>query len=130
MEPPEKVIQLADLHFEHRHWTKELEFWKDEILTFQHRMKEVENRWTDAAILAIITQFRNAFIYQSEIINALLREIGGHEAQLAEFAKEHPQAAAKQHFKDHINYRSHMEKQRNTQHELKKRFFSFLVGAM
>lgn len=126
----EKAIYLSDLHFEHRQWTKELQFWQDEIATFQHRLEEVVVRWTDTDVLAQAEQFQNQFIRHREVIDELLHDISTHEQELSTFAEEHVIAIDHQHFGDHTKHRERMDTQRKIYHELKQNFFAFLTRAM
>ena len=64
-----KVIFNSDLHCEHLQWIKELLFWIDEIKSFQKRLGEIFQKWTDSMVLAELGQFRNNFkIHLSQIL--------------------------------------------------------------
>ena len=47
-----EIIFNSDLYFEHKQWRRELFFWEDELRSFNNRLKELVNRWTDEEILA------------------------------------------------------------------------------
>ena len=52
-----EIIFNADLHFEHNLWRRELFFWEDEIKSFNKRLEELVQRWTDKEILAQLEHF-------------------------------------------------------------------------
>ena len=39
------LIYDSDLHFEHKQWEGELDFWKDELKTFKNRLSELIGRY-------------------------------------------------------------------------------------
>jgi len=38
------TIYISDLHFEHKLWLCELPFYKDELMTYKHRLEEISVR--------------------------------------------------------------------------------------
>ncbi|HFA47669.1 MAG TPA: hypothetical protein ENJ95_01480 [Bacteroidetes bacterium] len=130
MKSNKKAIHISDLHFEHKNWKSEILFWKDELQTFQHRLEEVVQRWTDTDILAQAEHFQNQFIRHNEVLDKMLHDVREHEQQLAKFAEEHPVAIDHRHFGDHAGHRENMDIQRKIYNELKKEFFAFLAKTM
>ena len=41
-----KSNELAGLHFEHRLWANELNFFADELKIYEHRLEELVNKYT------------------------------------------------------------------------------------
>ncbi len=130
MKVKSRFIYLADLHFEHKQWSKELLFWGDEIKTYQNRLEEVVSRWTDKDILAQLEHFQNQFILHQEVMDILLHDINAHESELAKFAEAHQVAIDHVHFEDHSGFRTRMDRQRELYNDMKKEFFSFLRKTM
>ncbi len=124
------AIYINDLHFEHVNWMKELRFWEDEIVTYQHRLEELVQRWTDRDVLAKLEHFQNQFILHSEKMDQLKHDVNQHESELANYAKEHPVAINRVHFVDHGGLRDRMRIQRRLIAELKEEFYGFLAKFM
>ena len=47
-----QVIYNEDLHLEHNQWNMELNFWIDELKTFENRLEELVQKWTEVEVLA------------------------------------------------------------------------------
>ncbi|WP_224490064.1 hypothetical protein [Robertkochia flava] len=125
-----KIINNADLHFEHETWQKELLFWKDEIKSFQKRLSEIASRWTDEQVLARLEQFQNQFFIHREKINDLLDETEGHEHIIAMNVNADHDAIDMKGYRHHEEIREQMESERLIYNDLKKRFFGFLSRYM
>ncbi|MFT4568448.1 MAG: hypothetical protein ACI9FN_003417 [Saprospiraceae bacterium] len=74
-----KAIYIDDLHFEHKLWKSQLEFQRDELKVFTHRLEEVVVRWTDKDVLSKVEHFQNVFIRHNEVIDTLIHDINEHE---------------------------------------------------
>lgn len=72
---------LNDLHKQYTNWTKSLDFYKDEISTFKHRLEEIISQNTKTEVTAQVEHFQNQFIRQNEVIDTLKHDI--HEAEHA-----------------------------------------------
>ncbi|UOB17938.1 hypothetical protein [Abyssalbus ytuae] len=125
-----QVIDNSDLHFEHVHWKKELLFWEDEIRSFQNRLDEIVEKWTDDKVLAELGQFQNNFTIHKNKIDELKDEIDSHEHSMAIHLKANENVIDRVHYKYHIEFRDKMETQRKIYNDLKKRFFTFLSKYM
>ena len=79
---------LIDLHKEYTKWTKALDFYKDEISTFKHRLEEIIIRNTETEVTAQVEHFQNQFIRQNEVIDILKHDIHEAEHTLVLNAKE------------------------------------------
>lgn len=125
-----KPIYLSDLHFEHKLWFKELNFYRDEIGTFENRLSELVTRNTNTDMLAKLEQYQNQFIRQKEVIDELEHNIKMHEESLSEYAVEHPVAIDHAHFDDHTNLRNEVEGYRANYQELKDNYYKFVMNWM
>jgi hypothetical protein len=123
-------IYMSDLHFEHRSWKSELDFQREELEFFKHRLEEVVPRYTDKTILAKAERFQNKMIHYHVILDELLHEIKAHERELAKFAQDHPIASDHMHFNDHTKLRDKVETQRKIYAEFKQMFFRYLTETM
>jgi len=124
------VIFNSDLHFEHEQWSKELLFWEDELKSFKKRLSELVLRWTDKNVLVQLEQFQNQFIRHEEVIDSLQNGIHSHEINMSEHFKKGEDVLDKVFVQKHMEYREHMEIQRNLYANLKKEFFTFLTKTM
>ena len=119
-------IFISDLHFDHKVWTSELLFWKDEIDTFKHRLEELVSRFENQEILAKVEKYQNQFIRHKEVIDTLLHDIKIAEHRLVVYVEKNPEAVNKEYFEDHEPMRDRMETQRKIYGELKVNFLNFL----
>lgn len=122
-----QVIFNSDLHFEHQTWKSELYFWKDELRSFNNRLEELVERWTDKDVLARLEHFQNEFILQEGRIDEFLEGIEQHEARIAGTSMAGEDSMDAVMVKKHLEFREEMETQRDMFRELKKEFFTFLT---
>lgn len=125
-----QVIYNSDLHFEHMQWKKELLFWKDEIKSFQNRLDEIVNRWTDDKILAELGQFQNNFTIHNNKISELVNKIDTHEHNISVHFEANENCIDRVHLKYHEAFRDKLVTHRIIYNELKHKFFSFLTKYM
>ncbi|XLS30668.1 hypothetical protein ACJD0Z_07530 [Flavobacteriaceae bacterium M23B6Z8] len=121
-----KSIYVEDLHFEHKNWYKELLFWKDELRSFNNRLEELVNRWTDRRVLAELEQFQNQFIIHRNTLNEFIEQINAHELSIAERLKSDDESLNITLCNMHNSFREKMDTERRLFQDLKKRFFRFL----
>jgi hypothetical protein len=125
-----EVIYNADLHFEHENWQQELNFWEDELKSFQLRLEELVNRWTDHKVLAEIEKFQNQFMIQEKEFDALKDQIAMHEKNMAAHYEKNEDVLNKMFVSQHIALREVLETERNLYYNLKKDFFRFMTKYM
>ena len=125
-----ELIFNSDLHFEHVHWNRELLFWKDEIKSFQNRLDELVNKWTDKNVLKELNAFQNSFIIHRNNIDHCMEEIDAHELNIAKHYEIGKNVIDIPDLKKHNEFRERMETERGIFHELKKEFFQFLSKYM
>ncbi|MCK0159140.1 hypothetical protein [Allomuricauda sp. F6463D] len=124
------IINNSDLHFEHKQWKSELDFWKDEIKSFKNRLSELASRWTDKDVLAQLEHYQNEFILHSGIIEDLQVAIEKHEMNISGHSDENHESLDVAMVKNHLKFREKMETQRQIYADLKKEFFQFLSKYM
>tara|TARA_R110000744_G_scaffold366799_2_gene476036 strand:- start:144 stop:536 length:393 start_codon:yes stop_codon:yes gene_type:complete len=125
-----KVLNNEDLHFEHRQWQSELAFWEDELKSFNNRLSELINRWTNKEVLSKLEHYQNEFILHEGIIDKLQEAIEKHEIRIAGQSKSGQDSLDTVMTKKHITFREQMETQRKIYADLKKEFFKFLAKYM
>lgn len=125
-----QLINNSDLHFEHKLWEKELLFWEDEIASFENRLEEIQQKWTNDGVLVEMGQFQNQFILHKDKIENLKNEIEAHEIRIAGQFIANENAIDRIALRYHQDMREKMDVQRSIYTDLKKRFFSFLSKYM
>ncbi|MEO2051438.1 MAG: hypothetical protein ABGX00_06705 [Allomuricauda sp.] len=121
------VIYDSDLHFEHKQWQNELEFWEDELKLFNHRLEELVTFHDDKDVLEKLEHYQNEFILHREIIENLLETIEEHEANIAGHSKMGMVSLDVPFVKKHLEIRTNMEDERWIYADLKKEFYQFLT---
>ena len=122
-----ELIFNTDLHFEHESWMRELDFWKDEIESFQNRLNEMVMRFSDKDIYASIEKFQNQIVIHEEKLNGIRNRIQMHEANIADHYKKELDSMNQELVKKHLEIRERMEDQRDMMSEMKKNLFAFLT---
>lgn len=125
---PKKHID--ELHFEHRLWTNNMKFYKDELNIFENRLEELVSRNTKIEVTAQIEHFQNQFIRQREVAEQLISKCLDHDKFLANQAKSHPIAIDHVLFADHTKLRDEVETFEKIYAELKSEFMTFLAKWM
>ncbi|SDL36912.1 hypothetical protein [Kriegella aquimaris] len=124
------IINNSDLHFEHKQWKSELDFWNDELKSFKNRLSELASRWTDKEVLAQLEHYQNEFILHGGIIEDLQEAIEKHEMNISGHSDENHESLDVAMVKNHLKFREKMETQRQIYADLKKEFFRFLSKYM
>lgn len=122
-----QLIYNSDLHFEHLQWKKELLLWKDEIKSFQKRIKEISSKWSNEKVLAEFGQFQHDFGIEEHNINELIREIDEHEHNISQHLKKCEDCIDRVFLKGHENFRYNLTSERNIYNNLKNRFYCLLA---
>ncbi len=122
-----ELIFNTNLHFEHENWNRELNFWEDELASFQNRLEELAVRWTDKSVLAQIEKFQNQFLLEKEAINSIQDQIEMHETNMAHHYEKDEDVLNKDLVKIHLTLRERMEKERSLFNEMKSNLFRFLT---
>lgn len=123
-------VYLKDLHIEHRQWVSELNFVKDEIAIFTHRLSEIEVKNNGSDFRAEAESFQNRLIRQKEVLDELLHGINAHESFLAHNAIDHPIAIDHIYFQDHKGLREKMTRFSTLYAEFKTEFMRFTAKWM
>ncbi|AZQ62311.1 hypothetical protein EI427_08685 [Flammeovirga pectinis] len=119
------TLNVASLHFEHTVWVKELSFYKEQIKLYADRVEELTKKNNHQKIREELTQFKNQFIAQNEVIDTLNHKIKLQEEELVAAEKENPIKASKTKFEDQEGMYSEMAKFHSIYNELKVKFLRF-----
>ena len=123
----EELIFNTDLHFEHETWRRELDFWQDELESFQNRLNELVMQYTDKDMYANVEKFQNQLCIHEEVMNSIGNQIQMHESNMADHYKKNEDSMNRDMVKKHLEIRRRMEIQRDIISEMKKNLFSFLT---
>lgn len=121
---PKKHID--ELHFEHRVWINGMNFYYDELKTFENRLEDLVQRNTKTEVTSQIEHFQNQFIRQKEVAEEIISKCKDHDKFLANQAKDHPIAIDHVLFADHTKLRDEVETYEKIYRELKTEFMNFL----
>ncbi|WP_179374842.1 hypothetical protein [Winogradskyella wichelsiae] len=121
-----EVLYNSNMHFEHRLWRGELEFWKDELRSFNNRLSELVTRWTNKEVLKQLEHYQNEFVLHGGVIEDLEEIIEDHETRIARQSKIAKDVIDTELAKKHIIFRKRLEAQREIYTALKNGFFLFL----
>jgi hypothetical protein len=125
-----QVIYNEDLHLEHNQWNMELNFWIDELKTFENRLEELVQKWTEVEVLANLDRFQNQFFIHKTKIMEMKERIEAHELNMARHYEANENVMDRFEFKNHLAFREDIETEREMYHELKKEFYKFLTKLM
>ena len=125
-----ELIFNTNLHFEHENWNRELNFWEDELASFQNRLEELAVRWTDKSVLAQVELFQNQFLLEKEAINSIQDQIEMHETNMAGHYEKNEDVLNKDMVEKHLKLRERMENERELFNDMKNKLFRFLTKYM
>ncbi len=72
-------ISSLELYLEHELWTKELNYWRDELKTLEKYLTEVNEKNTPHVLWIEVEHFQNQFIRHKEVVHELRHELTKHE---------------------------------------------------
>lgn len=117
---------IDDLHFENKLHINQLNFYKQELEIFKHRLEEIAERNTKTEVTASIEQYQNQFIRQLEVNDELRHKINEHEQKLINYAKENPVAIDHVLFSDNDTLTEEVNRYTELYTEMKNSFYRFL----
>ncbi|SDL91884.1 hypothetical protein SAMN05421823_10930 [Catalinimonas alkaloidigena] len=100
---------LSVLHDDHQTWTRQLDFYRDELQVLNNRLGEVSIHTTQQDVKAWVDHFETQLIIQNELIDELRHAIGVHEHTLERQAQEYPVASDYRRLEDHAEMRGQMQ---------------------
>lgn len=125
-----EILYNSNMHFEHVQWKGELDFWNDELKSFNNRLSELVTRWTDKDVLAKLEHYQNEFILHGDVIEDIEEIIDKHEINISKHSNKDHESLDVYLVKNHVSLRHKMESQRQIYADLKKDFFQFLSKYM
>jgi hypothetical protein len=118
---------IDELHFEHKLWKAELNFYADELSVYSNRLAEVALKNNKDEMPSKIEHFQNQFLIQKEQLDILNHELNLHQDDLVKFAKEFPIAIDHRLFPDQEILHDKIDIFRKIYMDLKKEVNSFFA---
>ena len=119
---PDDTLQVV--HFEHRLWVNELDFFADEIRIYERQLEELIRKSAEKDAMQELEQFQNQFIRQKEVLDTLQHDIHIHEQKLSEALKGDKELPLDPVY--HNFLKDQMVSFRSIYAELKEKFYRFL----
>ncbi len=116
---------LQAVHFEHRLWVNELDFFADELKIYEHQLEGLARQAGKKEAMRELEQFQNQFIRQKEVLDTLLHDIHIHEQKLGEAIQNNDKLPLDPNYHEFI--KEQMASFRSIYSGLKDRFYQFLV---
>ena len=121
--------KMDEFIFEHSIWMKELEFYKNELKTFNKRLVDICGSNKNAEILAKLEQFQNKFIVHNEVSDILRHDLKKHENELMEVTKNSALANEQKIMLNQPLLRDRMESFIKIYRQLREDYLRYLADA-
>lgn len=121
---------IEDLHFEHKLWQSEANFYRDELKIYKEQIEKVSKRNSSADIKERVKYFEDQFENVDEELESLHQEIAAHEHDLVTIEKNNFQGTGEQDTEEHSKKRKKFSDFQENYSKLKKEFKLFLAEWM
>lgn len=118
---------IAEKHEDHIKWTKELEFYAQELDYFKNQLGDLSSKNTANEIKQEVEKFQNQFIIQKNEIDILNHSINAEEDLLVENVKDNIVAVDHRKVVDNVALRDRVETFVQLFKEMKEEFNEFLA---
>lgn len=122
-----KPIFNEDIHFEHKQWQRELDFWEDEIKIFKNRLAEILHKSNEKEFLIKLDYFENRFRIHHTKIESFKQRIRAHELNMSRHYEAGENSMDRVLHEYHLDFREQIQTEREMYNELKKEFFKFMT---
>ena len=78
----QETIHISDLHFDHKLWMNELNFFGMQLNVFEGRLEEIVKSNSETIVLAKVEAFQNRIIRQKEVIDEIKHKLNLREQGL------------------------------------------------
>lgn len=125
MKNEEKYI--TEEHQDHVKWTKDLEFYTEDLAFLRKQLEEVSSKNTATEIKQEVEKYQNQFIIQKNEIDILNHAINAEEELLVENVVDNPVAVDHRKVEDNVSLRDRVETFAKLFKEMKEEFNTFLA---
>lgn len=117
---------IEDLHFEHKLWQSEVNFYRDELKIYQKQVEGVARRDVPAEAKERVAYFENQFKDKNNELQSLTQEITDHEHCLADIEKNSANNSISGDSDEHMEMRNKFVDFKDKYSKLKDEFKMFL----
>ena len=121
------IINCEDLYLELTQWKSELDFWDQEIRSFQKQLELLVRNITNKKIRRSVSSFQNQFDLHHTSLKEFNDAMEAHNHDLALYTWARVDSIDHTRYQKHIEMREQMMRQRELYQELKKKYYAFLV---
>lgn len=121
---------IEDLHFEHKLWLSEANFYRDELKVYHKQVQNLSERNTSADAKERVNHFEHEFKLRNNELENLFQEINAHEHSLADFEQNTSTEVVNKHSEEHVRMRKRVHDFKEKYSKLKKEFMLFLEDLM
>lgn len=121
---------IIELHADHKKWIEVLQFYTDELISFNIRLEEVVKANTKMDIKSQVEHFQNQFIRQKEVIDIIRHDVNLSEKNLQSTIAANPVATDRKRTSDEPELRDQMITFEKIFGELKEEFKKFLATTL
>jgi chromosome segregation ATPase len=117
---------IEDLHFEHKLWQSEANFYRDELKIYQKQVEGVGQRAVPTDAKDRVSYFENQFKDKNNELQSLTQEIAEHEHCLADIEKDSANNSKSGDSNEHLEMRKKFVDFKDKYAKLKDEFKKFL----
>lgn len=121
----EKRVYVKDLQFDHELWDNEMNYYRNELGIFDHRLAQDVARLQNNDALRELEHFQNQFIRQNEVLDILTKRVRQNRKNLSRTAVEGTIDSSDEHVAENAALRDEFETFENIYSDLKKKFVDF-----
>jgi hypothetical protein len=121
---------IEDLHFEHKLWQSEANFYRDELKIYQKQVEDVAKRNSSSDAKEKVAYFESQFKDKNYELQSLTQEIKDHEHCLADIEKNSINKTMGGDSNEHIEMRKKFVDFKDQYSKLKNEFIMFLEDWM
>jgi hypothetical protein len=122
----EKKPSIAVLHFDHKVWGNQLNFYKTELKILSEKLEEIAAKNSNKEIHISIEQFQNKFIIQNNEIDILNHKIKLNEHQISIPKTKGPYLTPPEAAENYAKIKDEIKQFIKIYTEVKEDFFKFL----
>lgn len=123
-------VSISNLHHQSSDWTRELDFYKEEISVLTKRLEEVASKNSSKEIAAQVEHFQNKFIMLREQIDVLKHDVKEREHKAEQLAKERPDHISEKFYSANDELHNRMKDMSKSFSDTRFEFNGFLAKVM
>jgi chromosome segregation ATPase len=113
---------IEDLHFEHKLWQSEANFYRDELKIYKEQVEYLSKRNSSSEVKDKVKYFKDQFEHKNAELTSLNQEIAAHEHDLASIEKNNFKGTGGEDTDEHGRMRKKFSDFKEHYAKLKKEF--------